>query len=459
LQSDKRNRVRRACGVFFIISIMLICATPQYRAVVTLPKQMRITQSQDGTVLLQGVPVLLTARTSRAGFLSINGRPVGPAWQLVRGQSLALSASAPGTVEVDFRLLGLIPYRTLTVEVVPPLEVRPGGHSIGVLLRSRGVMVVEHSPVAVQGGETVYPAREAGIRVGDIIREINAKAVTCKEDIADLVNAAGEGNQPARLTVERRGTRLLTIPVTPSYDVREQTYRLGLWVRDGTAGVGTLSFYNAETGRYIALGHEISDPHSQIPIEVRDGQIVRANVSGIHGARNGDPGEKIGVFTEAKVIGSIDDNTPFGIVGNLNRDIQNPDGYDSLPLALQRDIHEGPATLLTVVRGENIEQFDIRIERARAQQQPAGKSMVIRITDPDLLRRTGGIVQGMSGSPIIQEGQLVGAITHVFVNDPARGYAVYAEWMALEAGMTGMTCEPTSGMPARLIGIAAAGAG
>ena len=222
----------------------------------------------------------------------------------------------------------------------------------------------------------------------------------------------------------------------PQKEEGEANYKLGLYIRDSAAGIGTMTFYHPQSKKYGALGHVISDMDTKKPIVVEDGQIVRSTVTSIEKGSNGNPGEKLARFSSDKsVIGNITRNSPYGIFGELNREITNGVMDQPLPIALSHQVKEGPAQILTVVEDDEVELFDIEIVSTIPQKFPATKGMVIKVTDPELLGKTGGIVQGMSGSPIIQDGKVIGAVTHVFVNDPTSGYGVHIEWMLNEAGI------------------------
>jgi stage IV sporulation protein B len=209
-----------------------------------------------------------------------------------------------------------------------------------------------------------------------------------------------------------------------------------MYIRDSAAGVGTLTFYDPKHKVYGALGHVITDMDTGKPIRVGDGKVVKSNVTSIQKGESGEPGEKRAIFfQENQVIGNIQKNTPFGIFGKMN----SPPGEGlmnrEIPVALAEQVTEGPAKILTVVDGQKVEQFDIQIVHVLRQKFPATKGLIIKVIDPRLLEKTGGIVQGMSGSPIIQNGKLVGAVTHVFVNDPTSGYGTFIEWMLQDAGV------------------------
>jgi stage IV sporulation protein B len=344
-------------------------------------------------------------------------------------------ASQPGELQVRLSLFGVVHVRDVLVSVLPQVKVIPGGQSIGVLLHSQGVIVVGHSAVLEESGREVKPAEEAGIIEGDIILKINNETVQSDTHVRDMVAKAGAAGQPLLIEVKREG-ELFTKEVKPSFCSETQQYRLGLLIRDGAAGIGTLTFYEPESMVYGALGHLITDLGSTQPVELFDGEIVDANVQGIHRGKRGQPGEKIGVFPgDKKVSGTINKNTKLGIFGRLKKPVDNTPFREAIPVAMAEQIHEGRAEILTVLQDNKIEKFEIEIIKINKLARQDGKALVIKITDQKLLEQTGGIVQGMSGSPIIQDERLVGAITHVFVNDPTRGYGVPVQWMVEESGL------------------------
>ncbi len=340
-----------------------------------------------------------------------------------------------GQVHVKLSLFGIIPVKDMLVSIVPQVKVIPGGQSIGVLLHSQGVIVVGCSGVLDESGNVVRPAGDAGVMEGDIILKIDGEAIRSDIQVRDLVARAGSLDQS--LTIEiKRGSEIFTALVKPVYCKDSLRYRVGLMVKDTAAGVGTLTFYEPQTLVYGALGHLITDMSTNRPVELSDGKIIDANVQGIHRGRRGQPGEKIGVFLgDKRINGTITNNTKVGIFGYLQKPIDNPIFSKPLPVAMIDQIKEGPAEILTVLKDDKVERFQIEIIKINPLARQDGKGIVIRITDPRLLEVTGGIVQGMSGSPIIQDNKLVGAVTHVFVNDPTRGYGVPLEWMAEESGL------------------------
>lgn len=346
---------------------------------------------------------------------------------------ISIDGKATGTNELILDIAGF-PIKKVNVEIIDDFKLVPGGQSIGIKLNTIGVLVVGHHLVSTDEGRN-SPGEAAGIKVGDIITEINGKAIQRMADVSEMVQSAGEENKPLSLVIKREEKTIRT-KLTPQKDESEQSYKLGLYIRDSAAGIGTMTFYHPGTKKYGALGHVISDADTKKPIVVKDGQIVSSTVTSIEKGSNGDPGEKLARFSPDKeVIGNIKRNSPFGIFGALKNNIQNDLMDEALPITLSHQVKEGPAEILTVVDGTKVERFDIEIVSSIPQKFPAIKGMVLKVTDEELLKKTGGIVQGMSGSPIIQDGKIIGAVTHVFVNDPTSGYGVHIEWMLHEAGL------------------------
>jgi stage IV sporulation protein B len=432
---SNREKRRRVAGLCLVALILALCGSPQFRAFVSVPDSVRLPQGQvqDFTFRL---PFHVTVHGNPDGALALNGERLGAGGRgALLSAPLAISALQTGQHTVDLRLFGLIPFRKMTVDVVPPIKVIPGGHSIGVLLRSQGVIVVGHAGIRGADGNLHHPGRDGGIELGDAILRIGGQEVTSEGHAARLFEEAGRSGRHAVVILKRRG-KTVEKRVTPVKDRESGRWRVGLFIRDGAAGVGTLSFYEPVSGRYGALGHVIADAETSQPIDVRDGHIVEAEVTAIQKGRRGAPGEKMANFkNEDNWLGSIEKNSRFGIFGAMHTPLTNPFFGEPIPAALASQVKEGKAEILTVVEGQKLDRYQIEIVRVMRQPTADGKNMIVKITDPRLLAKTGGIVQGMSGSPIIQDGRMVGAVTHVFVNDPTRGYGALIEWMLQEAGV------------------------
>ncbi|EYE89707.1 stage IV sporulation protein B [Fervidicella metallireducens AeB] len=335
-------------------------------------------------------------------------------------------------IDISIKLFGILPVRKMTLCLLPEVKVIPGGQPIGVKLFTDGILVVGFSDVETATGKKQSPAASAGIEIGDRIIDINGIKLNSSEDLSNIIGKFGE--KELNINLNRKG-QLKTVKVTPTKVKNSDQYKIGLWVRDSTAGVGTLTFYDPSTGRFGALGHPINDVDTGLQLPVRDGKIYNAKIIAVEQGTRGKPGELRGMFSEEDVLGILEKNTMSGIYGKLTTGASNGIYNKAIPIARQSEIKEGPAKILTSVEGADVKAYDIYIERLTEQSRPNPKSMIIRITDKELLSKTGGIVQGMSGSPIIQDGKLIGAVTHVFVNRPDMGYGIYIEWMLNECGV------------------------
>ncbi len=304
-----------------------------------------------------------------------------------------------------------------------------GGESVGISILTRGVLIVGISGFENRNGVTVAPASKAGLKAGDVILEANGVSISASNELENALELA-EGE--SFLTVERGGRRR-QVSVAPERDA-EGRLRIGAWVRDSTVGVGTLSFYDGNTGLFAALGHPVLDADTGSLLKVRDGKLKSAAILGVTKGAQGAPGELHGSFGEESAdIGAIELNTELGVFGRLCQGAKEMLSERAFETAFPDEVHTGEAVILSAASGR-VEEYSILIIKAGRQVGPAPKGLVIEVTDERLIALTGGIVQGMSGSPIIQDGRLVGAVTHVFVNDPLKGYGAYAYWMFKAAG-------------------------
>ena len=416
----KKITLKHFIGAFLLVSVFSLSYFKPLTSILTIPKKIILFEGQSYEIN-KSLPV--TAKLSNDQAITLSNTK----------DSISIDGKAAGSNELILDIAGF-PIKKVDVEIIDDFKLVPGGQSIGVKLNTIGVLVVGHHLVSTEQGRS-SPGEEAGIKVGDIITEINGKVIQKMADVSEFVQSAGEEKQSLDLVIQRE-EKTIRAKLTPQKDEAEDTYKLGLYIRDSAAGIGTMTFYHPDTKKYGALGHVISDADTKKPIVVKDGQIVSSTVTSIERGSNGDPGEKLARFSPNKeVIGNIKRNSPFGIFGSLKGNIQNELMDEAIPITLSHQVKEGPAEMLTVVDGTKVEKFDIEIVSSVPQKFPAIKGMVLKVTDEKLLKKTGGIVQGMSGSPIIQDGKLIGAVTHVFVNDPTSGYGVHIEWMLNEAGL------------------------
>lgn len=336
--------------------------------------------------------------------------------------------------KANINLLGIFKIGTVTINTIPSdMVVYPGGQPIGVKLNTKGVLIVALSDIEGDNGKIASPAASSGIQIGDSIINVNNKQINSSEELVSMINAS-KGKE-LNILLERKGEKIEK-RMQPVKCNSDNSYKIGLWVRDSTAGVGTLTFYDPNSKKFAALGHPITDVDTGTILSVNYGQIVKSSIISIRKGMRGTPGELKGIFVdEDKIIGQIYNNTECGIFGKSNINLKNDSFSKPLKIALKGEIKEGDAKILTTIDGDTPKLYNIQIQKLLAQDTPGPKSMIIKITDPILLEKTGGIVQGMSGSPIIQNDKIVGAVTHVLINKPEVGYGIYIEWMIKDSGI------------------------
>lgn len=413
------DRYRKWIGTILLVSLIVIGFIPSVQQYVKIPTNITLFENQ--TLPIQSAQQV----SSNQPNVSVEPEKESSTWQV--------SGNNAGESKLVVQA-GAFPAKEVDVKVLPDFKVYPGGQSIGVKLNSKGVLVVGYHQVDTKEGKK-SPGEIAGIQVGDMITEINGKNIEKMSDVTPFIKQAGKSGDPLNITVTRDDQSIKT-KLYPLKDKGDYAYRIGLYIRDSAAGIGTMTFFEPNSKKYGALGHVISDMDTKKPIVVKDGQIMKSTVTSIEKGSDGAPGEKLARFSsERSVIGDITRNSPFGIYGKLTEQVENNIVNKPLPIALSHQVKKGPAKILTVIEENKVEEFSVEIVSTVDQKFPATKGMVIKVTDPKLLEKTGGIVQGMSGSPIIQDGRLVGAVTHVFVNDSTSGYGVHIEWMLNEAGI------------------------
>lgn len=327
-------------------------------------------------------------------------------------------------------LFGAIPVKSVSVHREEPPTLIAGGKPFGVKLLMEGVMVTATGKVDCSGDD-VCPAELAGIEIGDIICLADGVKLSSNADLQQVISESG--GKDVTLSLNRGGAEL-TACLQPVYSESARTWRGGMWVRDSIAGIGTMTFINKETGEFAGLGHPVCDSDTGGIIPIQSGEAVPVEITGARKGVNGRAGELRGRFTRSPFFGILDRNCESGIYGRLS-DLalgELSDSAEEFPLGYRQEITTGDAQIFATVSGTEPRKYSAVIESIDYSGSETTKNMVIHITDPDLLEETGGIVQGMSGSPIIQNGRLVGAVTHVFVSDPTRGYAIFAENMLSE---------------------------
>lgn len=341
-----------------------------------------------------------------------------------------LTMNEPGIADFKLSMFGIIPIKTVSVEAIPHKKVVPSGKIIGIRIDTKGVLVLGVGSFEVKDNEMASPCKGL-LEIGDTILSANSQMLSCKEDLKDIVeNSKGE---KIKLLVQR-GDTTKDIEITPIHSELDNEYKIGLWIRDSTQGIGTLTYYDPYTGGFGALGHGITDVDTKMLMPIKTGNIIDADITCIKKGKKGEPGEIGGIIDYEKhnILGEIDNNTSLGIYGKI--DIDKLDDRENVeekavPVGFQDEVHEGKASIILNLTGTEAKTYDVIIQKVSRYNSEPAKGMVIKIVDPKLLDLTNGIVQGMSGSPIIQDGKLVGAVTHVFVHDPTKGYGIFIENM------------------------------
>lgn len=337
------------------------------------------------------------------------------------GAAQAGAVPAGGSYNVTLSILGRIPVKTVRAVAVDQRAVTVCGTPFGIKMFAEGATIVGFTDIPAPGGGA-NPAKSAGLKIGDRILSIDGVATHDNQDVADaLQEAAG---RPVEVIYQRGGEQYKAA-LEPVRDEESGSWRAGMWVRDSSAGIGTLTFVDNSTGIYGGLGHPISDADTGQSIALRSGEIAPVTITGYEKGEAGVPGELKGRFTSQIAMGDILVNGATGVYGNIRVLCSGQD----MIVAQAQEVRCGPARILTTLEGTTPQWYDVEIERVSLGQEDPNRNMVIRVTDPQLLSATGGIVQGMSGSPIEQDGKLVGAVTHVLVNDPTRGYGIFAQTM------------------------------
>ena len=334
----------------------------------------------------------------------------------------------PQTKTYNLSLLG-VKVKTITANVISNRKVIPLGNLAGLKLYTEGVLVVGLDQIEGEDGKLYKPYEELGIEQGDSIIKINNEEVETTEELLECVSKSN--GKTMRITYLKDGETVES-SITP-VKTGKNTYKLGLWVRDAAAGVGTLSFYDPSTNSIASLGHGIQDVDTGEMVDISSGEFVTSEIIDIQKGEEDKPGRIEGSIEDSHTMGGIYSNTRFGVYGYMtNQDILQMDESQAMEIALRNEIDEGDATILCTLEDGVMEEYTVKIQKIFRNNNDDNKSMIIKVTDERLLEKTGGIIQGMSGSPIIQNGKLVGALTHVLVSDPTTGYGVFADLMVNE---------------------------
>ena len=397
-----KQTVRHGLGIALSAMAFLCNYSPWVREAASLPDALTLTSGQK-FVVQTGLPMLAA---SDGGAVSVLAS---------QDERVTISAEAGGQTSVTFSLLGLIPVHETRVNVVEERTLIPGGQAVGVALKTRGVLVVSDA------------AKGRALRAGDVILSADGKNVESTKALSEQVGTAQ--TDTVRLEV-LRGGQTITVDAQAEPDPSDGRRKLGVWVRDSTAGVGTLTYIDPANQAYGARGHAIVDADTGRLLAAREGAILHASIVGVTKGQSGKAGELKGNFLKAgEQIGSLMENCEYGIYGVLDDMPENLLYPQGLRAGARSAVHTGTASIIATVDADGPQEYGVEIVRCFAQSEPSQKGMILRVTDERLLEKTGGIVQGMSGSPILQDGRIIGAVTHVYLSDATQGYGMYIEWM------------------------------
>ncbi|TCT16931.1 stage IV sporulation protein B [Natranaerovirga pectinivora] len=423
---NRNNKIYRKILIFatiFSLLFTIIYGSNQYINLY-IPDEMKLIVDRDESFEFN-VPIQAHFTSEKQGVLSINESNV-PKDRINLSEPFSVRSSETGEISVQLKLFGIIPIKNVKVNVISQDELIPAGLTVGVVVSTNGVMVLGTGVVNGADGLNYEPAKGV-LKTGDYIIKINDTKINSKEELVEHINIYGE--KDITLTINRNGD-IKNVNVTPIKSMGDNDYKLGIWVRDDTQGIGTITYIDEKDNRFGALGHGITDADTKQLISVADGEILETRITSITKGQRGFPGEISGVIIKDKenILGSVDKNTEYGIFGNVNEAIFNHIERKPLKIGLKHEIEVGQAFIRSFV-DEEIKDYEIKITKVYLGNGDINKGMIIEVVDEGLLERTNGIVQGMSGSPIIQNDKIIGAVTHVFIQDSTRGYGTFIENM------------------------------
>jgi len=420
----KRQISEKLYGWLLVILILLINFSPCVQNIKNYPESIILFEGETKKIPFS-LPFFLQCDMENESVVNFKNASLKENHYSYASNPIHLKANQIGKTSINLKLLGFVSIKKINIFVSHEKQVIPGGEAIGVTLYTDGVLVVGISDFFDSEGNICCPAKLGEIKPGDVIKKVDGKMI---KTISDLMYSIREGEEVS-MELQRKGVAYQTT-LTPIYDNQDNQFHLGIWVRDSTVGVGTLTYYDPADQSFAALGHGICDIDTGTMLSIKDGSVVKSEIIDVVQGIKGKPGELRGSFAvENESIGDITKNINTGLYGIANDKMKDKQNAELIPIQHPENVHIGEAKILSTVDDEGVKAFDIEIQRINLNAVDSGRGMIIKITDTYLINTTGGVVQGMSGSPIIQDNHLVGAVTHVFVNDPTKGYGIFAEWM------------------------------
>ena len=418
------KKFQRRCRWLVLSGLVFISIFSYFLLMQSIPDKIRIVAGREEKFDLK-VPVTGEILDSEIEvFTNQNPKLNRNQIHIDMNEAFTLKSQSEGTFSIVCKLFGIVSLKDVSVEVINEEMVVPCGIPIGIYVQTEGILVIGTGAVTGFDGMSYEPAYHL-IKSGDYIKTINNEVVLSKEDLVEKVNTYGK--EDILLGVMRNG-EYIQIKIRP-VQTGEQEYKIGVWVRDDMAGIGTMTYYTSNR-QYGALGHQVSDADTSTAIKLGEGLLYETRIEGITKGEAGKPGELAGVidYEAEKCIGTVSGNYETGIYGTLNQVPDSLQEADYVEIGMKQEVENGEAQIISAISGER-RTYDIIIEDFDINSESINKGIQFKVTDGELLSLTGGIVQGMSGSPILQNGKLIGAVTHVFVNDPTKGYGIFIENM------------------------------
>lgn len=418
-QKVRRLRLYRAClCAVLILACLGLMGYSYYLVDSSIPSVIHVRAESEESLELRIPARGEIVNVSRQGNSNIPNGAV----TIDLSRPLTLKTGNTDDLQMQVKLFGILPFKQVGIRVIEDRELIPVGVPIGIYVKTEGVLVVGTGEFASQGAGKVSPAKNI-LKSGDYVIKLNGTEVTGKDDlIMRIENCGGE----QQLLTIRRDAETYDVKIKPEKD-RTGKYKIGVWVRDNAQGVGTMTYID-DNGNFGALGHGINDVDTSTLMEMNDGTLYQTEIISIRKGAAGQPGEMTGmiVYSDDRILGDITSNSTRGIFGKCNQKALALGTEDALPIGLKQEIEKGPAQILCTVDGTT-RYYDIEITELHLDHDNVNRGIELRVTDPELLSVTGGIVQGMSGAPIIQKEKFVGAVTHVLVQDSTRGYGIFIE--------------------------------
>lgn len=418
-----RKKYRRWLIVVFIIYICAFLYYLSYTIHTSIPDVWKLTVGEEETLNFN-LPLTMQANGESLTVASINGEKV-PSDQinLNLNKPVSVNIEEKGTYHFSLRWMGFH-LKDVEVDVVDEMKLMPLAMPVGIYIRTKGVMVLGTGTVTTYDGDRVEPAEDV-LQSGDYILAVGNEPIQSIDDLTDILEQWNGGDMLLKIL---RNDETVEVRVTP-VRTEDSKYKIGVWIRQDAQGIGTLSYVDSKNN-FAALGHSITDVDTSQRIDISGGRLYQSNILSIVKGQNGVPGEMVGNidYRHGQILGKIESNNDNGIFGTLSDDVWLYDESQALPVGFRHEVEKGPATVRCCVDGE-VRDYDVAIESLELGGSGKNRDMVIKITDEELLNTTNGIVQGMSGSPIIQNNKIIGAVTHVFVNDSTKGYGIFIENM------------------------------